>query len=108
MELRRITPLPNETLQGDEINDLSFDEIQGRQRDAKHLVILLQHFYKRWRQEYLTSLREFHRTTGVGDIVQVHEDKHRINWKLAVVEGLVQGSGVAWGGQGGRPPPLIG
>ena len=95
---RRITPLPNETLQGDEINDPSFDEIQGRQRDAKHLVILLQHFYKRWRQEYLTSLREFHRTTGVnaqkikvGDIVQVHDDKHRLNWKLAVVEGLVQG-----------------
>ena len=46
----------------------------------------------------MTSLREFHRTTGnnesrvkVGDVVLVHDDGPRIKWKLAVVEELLPG-----------------
>ncbi|XP_071123866.1 uncharacterized protein [Mytilus edulis] len=52
---------------------------------------LINHFRSRWKHEYLTSLREFHRTSGrneqtiqIGDIVQVHNDTNRIMWKLAV------------------------
>ncbi|XP_071176258.1 uncharacterized protein [Mytilus edulis] len=59
---------------------------------------LINHFRSRWKHEYLTSLREFHRTSGrneqsiqIGDIVQVHNDTNRIMWKLAVVQDLVRG-----------------
>ena len=59
---------------------------------------LLQHFQKRWKREYLTTLREHHKTTGnnrqnikVGDIVTVYDDIPRINWKLAVIEQLTTG-----------------
>ena len=43
------------------------------------------------------SLREFHKTTGnnvavkVGDVVLVHDEGSRINWKLAVIEELLPG-----------------
>ena len=57
--------------------------------------VLLQHFQSRWKKEYLTALREFHRTTGtneqtvnIGDVVQIHDDVPRNQWKLAVIEGV--------------------
>ena len=47
----------------------------------------------------MTSLREFHRATGHNkqvikkvDIVVVHDDTPRINWKLAVIEDLIAGN----------------
>ena len=49
--------------------------------------------------EYLTSLREFHKTSGnneqtvkVGDVVQVHDEIPRTKWKLAVVTELIRGN----------------
>ena len=82
---RRITCLPNESLEEDELIDPNFNENVEIQRNAKRLVLLLRHFYQRWRQEYLTSLREFHQNTGtdketikVGDVVQVHDDNVRL------------------------------
>ena len=81
---RRITSLPNESLDEDELVDPSFNETEI-QRNAKRLTLLLQHFRRRWRQEYLTSLREFHKNTGtitetikVGDVVQIHADDSRL------------------------------
>ena len=57
---------------------------------------MINQFWKRWKTEYLTALREHHRTTGsnsqtirVGDIVQVHDDCPRARWKLAVVKELM-------------------
>ena len=49
-------------------------------------------------REYLTALREFHKTTGnnwqvikKGDVVGVHDDTApRLQWKLAVVDDLVK------------------
>ena len=42
---------------------------------------VIQHFWTRWRNEYLTSLREYHRCHGgegqdvnVGDVVLVHDE----------------------------------
>ncbi|KAL5497136.1 hypothetical protein EMCRGX_G013555 [Ephydatia muelleri] len=72
-------------------------------RRMKHLTIMLDHFWKRWKREYLVELREMHRyaqkpTTphelvSVGDVVLVYEEGHpRIFWKLAKVEGLLKGS----------------
>jgi len=58
---------------------------------------LLDHFTGRWKHEYLTSL-EFYHPTGrndqqikTGDVVLVHDERPRINWKLAVVEDLYDG-----------------
>ncbi|XP_065895991.1 uncharacterized protein [Dysidea avara] len=65
---------------------------------AKKQAALLQHFWTRWRKEYLTSLREFHRasdpniqTVKPGAVVLVHDDTPRISWRLAVVEDTIAG-----------------
>ena len=97
---RKITVLHRIRVEQDEILDNDYNQKGNReiQRNSKRLALLLQHFWARWRQEYLTSLREFHKTTGnnkprvkVGDIVLVHDDGTRINWKLAIVEKLLPG-----------------
>ena len=70
-------------------------------RRVKHLNIILSHFWKRWRREYLSELRDAHRSSSkghtgdmspnVGDIVVVHDDNHpRLMWKLGKVEGLLE------------------
>jgi len=56
-------------------------------------------FWVRWKNECLTSLREFHKSSGHneqqvikgGDVVIVHDDKARLHWKLAIVEDLIKG-----------------
>ena len=95
---RRITSLPYETQTIDEINDPSYDEHSRLSKGAKTQALLLQHFTSRWINEYLTSLREFHRTSGsndckiaTGDIVLVHDDGPRIQWRLAIIEDLIHG-----------------
>ena len=90
---RRITTVPHVTIEDDEIADPNFgDASQIRYRAKVHAVIIKQ-FWNRWRHEYLTALRETHRITGnnkqcvnVGDIVLVHDDTVRVNWKLAIIE----------------------
>ena len=66
---------------------------------AKAQAHLMKCFQSRWTHEYLTSLREFHRTSGdnqqyikVGDIVLVHDDGPRVTWRLAVVTKLLVGN----------------
>ena len=95
---RRITSLPHEQRTMDEVSDPSYNEHDRLSKDAKTQGLLLQHFTTRWRNEYLTSLREFHRTSGsneckiaVGDVVLVHDDGPRVKWRLAVVEELTYG-----------------
>ena len=96
---RRITSLPYENHSIDEINDPCYNEHNRISKEAKTQALLLQHFTSRWKNEYLTSLREFHRTSGnntckiaAGDVVLVHNDGPRILWRLAVVENLIYGS----------------
>ncbi|XP_065914598.1 uncharacterized protein [Dysidea avara] len=76
--------------------DFGDNDIQTR---AKKQGALLQHFWTRWRQEYLTGLREFHQTSGSniqtvkpGAIALVHDDTPRLNWRLAVVEDTIPGA----------------
>ena len=67
----------------------------------RHLQIqcdIIKKFGTSWKNEYLTSLREYHRTLGkntqnikVSDVVQIHDDSPRITWKLAVVDELIFG-----------------
>ena len=69
-------------------------------RRILHLNNILDHFWTRWRKEYLTDLREVHsrkqsNTSGseiaVGDIVLVNDPDHpRTFWKLARVMELIR------------------
>jgi transposase InsO family protein len=96
---RRITTLPYPLHDSTEVMDPTFQPKSSDIRNqAKAKNDLLQHFWKRWQHEYVTSLREFHKVTGrnenkikVGDVVQVHDDSKRVTWKLAVVESLIEG-----------------
>ena len=89
---RHLTSLPYRHVEDDELTDpMIGDEAQIRKR-VKRQALLIEHFHLRWRHEYLTSLREFHRTRGnnqrkikTGDIVLIHDDKPRIDWRLAVM-----------------------
>jgi hypothetical protein len=65
---------------------------------AKLQMQIVSQFRKRWKLEYLTSLREYHKTSGsskeqirVGDVVQIHDEGPRIHWRLAVVQELITG-----------------
>lgn len=97
----RIVMLPHLLCEDDETTDESF-QIGGSdtllRRRAKTQALLMKHFWVRWKQEYLTSLREFHRTTGrndqnvnVGEVVLIHDDIPRVHWKLAVIKEVVKG-----------------
>ena len=73
-------------------------------RRMKYLGTMLQHFWLRWKREYLTELREHHRygrlgastnhhdIVRVGDIVTVYDkNTPRAFWKLARVMQLIPG-----------------
>ena len=94
-----IVTLPHHDVEVDEVDDPTYGETTEIQRRAKAQALLLQHFRSRWKKEYLTALREFHHTTGtntqtvkVGDIVLIHDDVPRIQWKLAVIEQVNKGA----------------
>ena len=97
---RRVTLLPYESINEDELEDPNFGDNSSIKRRAKQQALALQHFRSRWRRhEYLTSLREYHKTTGtntqkvnVGDMVLIQDDTPRIDWRLAVIEELIVGN----------------
>ena len=80
---RRITLLTRENVNEEpDINDPDYGNLNTITKQARRMALLLKHFRNRWENEYLTSLREFHRTTGknkqtinIGDVVLVHDDK---------------------------------
>ena len=90
---------------------------------TKHLEKTLNHFWERWRKEYLLELRNSHRHAkgdpnpvpiSVGDIVVIYrEDKPRGFWKLGRVEreicgrdGRVRGAVVRTTNKRGHPITL--
>ncbi|XP_028416184.1 uncharacterized protein LOC114539807 [Dendronephthya gigantea] len=77
-------------------NDEGKNELLKRE---KYLKNVLKHFWKRWKLEYLTQLREQHQPSKkdgpkikVGDVVLIQEDNvKRLNWPIAVIESLLKG-----------------
>ena len=95
---RRITSLPHPLVESDEVSDPTYQTNIDFLRKAKRVTLLIQHFWQRWRHEYLTSLREFHKSSEintesvkVGHVVLIHDDSPRVNWKLALVTSINRG-----------------
>ena len=88
-------------------------------RRSKHLANTLNHFWKRWRTEYLTELRESHRRSThdcltktpikEGDVVAVHDvSLHQGLWKLGWIQGVIAGqNGKIWGASKKHQHPLL-
>ena len=96
---RRITSFAYPKIEFDESNIPIHTGTSVLTKRTKRLNTILEHYWTRWRSEYLTSLREFHKTSGnnnqtiqVGDIVQVHDETPRSKWKLAVITELIHGN----------------
>ena len=68
-------------------------------RRLRHLSNILNHFWTRWKKEYLTELRETHRRArsgegdliSVGDVVTIHDDAPRGLWRLGLIEEKIKG-----------------
>ena len=86
-----------------EDGDYTLDEHHVTRR-IKHINNVLNHFWKRWRTEYLSNLREVHALSArkgqrvknsrisVGDIVIIKDEQlPRGQWKLGVVQTLLTG-----------------
>ena len=93
---RRIRGMPDEIVEPDDYKTKNTCDKRFR-----YLTQRLQHFWKRWRREYLVNLREFHRPQAedhgvakaeVGDVVTVFEEEVKRNkWKLVVIKELIKG-----------------
>ena len=94
----RITSLPHEVLEEQDLNDSTYGSITDVAQRAQLQAFLLNQFQVRWKYEYLTSLREHHRTTGSnsqrmtpGDVVLMWDESPRSAWKLAIIEEVMTG-----------------
>ena len=95
---RRISPLSDYV---DKDLDYENDDYNvNLSRRFIYLTKTLSHFWKRWRSEYLSGLREVHRLRPTerniiteGEIVIVRDENNpkRNAWKVAIVEKLIQG-----------------
>ena len=95
---RRLMTIPEDCA----IKEEKESDIELLTRRQRYLILLLSHFWNRWRNDYVLSLREHHRNVAkknnasviaVGDIVTVMAENksHQGSWKLAKVEGSYQG-----------------
>ena len=102
---RMINIVPHPFTTQDEVSDEDFQEVGSKlhhtlSKKAKTQALIIQHFWGRWKKEYLTSLRETHTTSSgsnkenirVGDVVIIHDDSSRLKWRLAVVQELQRGN----------------
>lgn len=96
---RRIKSLPDAGKPGEEsrVEEMSTNKAEKR---VRYLRTLKEHFWLRWKREYLLELRNAHRQRNkrqkgnirVGDVVVIHDDNvKRVNWKLGKVERLIEG-----------------
>ena len=81
--------------------DIRDEDSSSVKRRKRYIDTILDHFWQRWRLEYLASLREIERRTNPGhssmvqlkDIVIVHDEKvPRHMWRVGRVVKLISGS----------------
>ena len=98
----RLLSLPTQTGSSGGAEDLYSPHGEDRQSltgRAKNYNTLMDRIWVTWRKEYLTSLREYNlpkrslpeRPPHVGDVVLVHDNCTRNQWKLAVIKELFSG-----------------
>ena len=98
---RRVLSLPDSTLYHELHEDVEFTP-EALNRRTDYLNTTLNHFWKRWKTEYLLELRESHRygkrvdssgsNLSEDDVVLMHSDsKLRGFWKLAKIYRLIKG-----------------
>ncbi|XP_045170970.2 uncharacterized protein LOC123533396 [Mercenaria mercenaria] len=95
---RQVKSLPTKNVPIESVSDPAVGNRSSITRRARVQKELIEHFRERWRHEYLTALREYHRVTGnnkqtisVGDVIQIHDDTPRARWRLGVVHELIYG-----------------
>ena len=98
----RLMTLPNHTPK-DPQEDPDYDPFASSEKElvkrAKYYEAIMRMFWKRWRNEYLTGLREQDRKRNTnhqtpvsrGDVVLIHDDLPRSNWRMGIVTNLHQG-----------------
>ena len=95
-------PLPVGLLQIDDWRFLDFGDHLTATKRSRYLTDRIQHFRRRWQQEYLVELREFHHPKGknvklppvrINDVVILHDQgtSQRAFWKLARITDLIKG-----------------
>ena len=97
---RRIVSLPYPQVSAEDITDPDYMTAPIIREAFTHQLQILQHFQGRWKQEYLTALREFYKVKGtcapqaikVGDVVLIHDNLPRRSWKMAVITELIKGN----------------
>ena len=97
---RRILSVPDNLCYSDDDETYEVTRAVLTKR-MKYIGRTLDHFWERWRSEYLLELREAHRygiksssgeTITVGDIVVIHcEEKRRGFWNLGRIEKVIIG-----------------
>lgn len=93
---RRFSPLSENIDPHVDIDEGSKDKLSKR---FLYLTRKIQHFWNRWRREYLVDLREFHKmkhhkpvNVVKDDVVLIYEDNvKRGEWKMGVIEQLIAG-----------------
>jgi hypothetical protein len=93
---RRYCSLQSNTGNDDPTNDMERAQILDALQKNE---LLLQHFWKRWENEYLINLREAHNPNSTsktqiakGDVVILKdENTKRSQWRLAVIQELIKG-----------------
>ena len=98
---RRLMSLPDSNTSDSPDYDI---DVQPRDlsRRMQHLSNILNHFWKRWRNEYLIELRNAHRhqsqndastAISIGDVVIVHEENQpRGKWRVGKILDLIAGA----------------
>ena len=100
---RRVLTLPNTMSYSEDVSDDDLDlSLETLGKRMKHLNKTLDHFWKRWRLEYLVQLWESHRYNKgtdtlekikLGEIMLVFDEHQpRSFWKLGKVIRLIKGS----------------
>ena len=83
-----------------ELSDPSYCTTKSLQERVQYTMTLSKNLWKRWVSEYLLALRESHKCLikgnndtwpRAGDIVLIHDDGPRSQWKLSKITGLHAG-----------------